>query len=91
MDLAILPLAVTMMAGPQIMSAIIFLTASKPERLSASFIVGVASATVVGVVVATALATLLLGNSVSLGSPSDAASFGKLIQYLLVGLLVVWR
>jgi hypothetical protein len=88
MNLDILPLAITMMAGPQIMSAIIFLTASKPERLSASFILGVAAATVVGVVVATALATLLLGNGVSLGAPSNAASIGKLVQYLLVGLLV---
>jgi Sap, sulfolipid-1-addressing protein len=87
MDLAILPLAVTMMAGPQIMSAIIFLTASKPERLSASFILGVATATVAGVVIALALVTLLLGNGVSLGSPSNAVSLGKLIQYLLVGLL----
>ena len=42
MNLDILPLAITMMAGPQIMSAIIFLTASKPVKLSASFIAGVA-------------------------------------------------
>ena len=49
MNLDILPLAITVMAGPQIMSAIIFLTASKPERLSASFILGVAVATVAGI------------------------------------------
>jgi small neutral amino acid transporter SnatA (MarC family) len=36
MNLAILPLAITMMAGPQIMSAIIFITAAKPLKLSAS-------------------------------------------------------
>jgi len=87
MNLDILPLAITMMAGPQIMSAIIFLTVPKPERLSASFIVGVAIATVAGVVVALAIANLL-GNGISLGAPSNAASIGKLIQYLLVGLLV---
>jgi small neutral amino acid transporter SnatA (MarC family) len=45
MNLQILPLAITMMAGPQIMSAIIFITASKPLKLSASFIAGVAIAT----------------------------------------------
>jgi hypothetical protein len=87
-SLDILPLAITMMAGPQIMSAIIFLTASKPERLSASFILGVAIATVAGVGIAIALVTLLLGNGLSLGSPSNTASIGKLIQYVLVGLLV---
>jgi small neutral amino acid transporter SnatA (MarC family) len=34
MNLQILPLAITMMAGPQIMSAIIFITARKPLKLS---------------------------------------------------------
>ena len=38
MNQAILPLAITMMAGPQIMSAIIFVIASKPVKVSASFI-----------------------------------------------------
>jgi hypothetical protein len=88
MNLDILPLAITMMAGPQIMSAIIFVTAPKPVKLSTSFIVGVAIATIAGVVIALAILTLL-GNSVSLDEPSNEASIGKLIQYLLVGLLVV--
>jgi small neutral amino acid transporter SnatA (MarC family) len=35
MSLAVIPLAVTMNAGPQIMSAIMFVTASKPLKLSA--------------------------------------------------------
>jgi len=86
-DLDILPLAITMMAGPQIISAIIFVTAPKPLKLSGSFIAGVAIATVVGVFVAVAVAALL-GNGVSLGDPSHWASIGKLIQYVLVGLLV---
>jgi hypothetical protein len=88
MNLDILPLAITMMAGPQIMSAIIFVSAPKPVKLSTSFIVGVAIATIAGVVIALAILTLL-GNSVSLDEPSNEASIGKLIQYLLVGLLVV--
>jgi threonine/homoserine/homoserine lactone efflux protein len=86
MELQILPLAITMMAGPQIMSAIIFLTAPKPLKLSTSFIAGVAIATTVGVAIALALASIL--GSDSLGDSSDAGSTGNLIQYLLVGLLV---
>jgi threonine/homoserine/homoserine lactone efflux protein len=87
MNLNILPLALTMMAGPQIMSAIIFLTASKPVKLSVSFIAGVAVATTVGVAIALAIVSLL-GNSISLGNSSENGSTGHIIQYVLVGLLV---
>lgn len=87
MDLNVLPLAVTMMAGPQIMSAIILLTAPKPVKVSVSFIVGVAIATTVGVIIAGAVATLA-DSSISLGDPSNRGSIGNLIKYLLVGLLV---
>jgi len=87
MNLQILPLAITMMAGPQIMSALIFVTAQKPLKLSAAFLAGVAIAVTVGVTLTFTLATLL-GNSVSLGGPSDSGSLGNIIQYLLVGLLV---
>jgi len=85
-NLAILPLAVTMMVGPGIIADIVLITAPKPVRVSAAFVAGVAVATTVGVIVALALATLL-GNSISLGNPSDAGSLGNIIQYLLVGLL----
>jgi small neutral amino acid transporter SnatA (MarC family) len=88
MNLDILPLAITMMAGPQIMSAIIFLTASKPVKLSASFITGVAIATTVGVAIALAIVSLL-GNSISLGDSSNKGSTGHIIQYVLVGLLII--
>ena len=87
MHLAILPLAITMMAGPQIMSAIIFLTTSRAVRLSVSFIAGVAIATIVGLVFALALLSVL-GDGVSLGDPSNGGSIGKLIQYALVVLLI---
>ena len=40
MSLAVLPLAITMNAGPQIMSALIFVTAAKPLKLSAYFLAG---------------------------------------------------
>src|ERR687894_311897 len=87
MSLAVLPLAITMNAGPQIMSALIFITANKPLRLSAYFLTGVVIAVTVGVTVTYTLASVL-GNSVSLGDSSDSGSVGNIIQYLLVGLLV---
>jgi threonine/homoserine/homoserine lactone efflux protein len=82
MNLQILPLAITMMAGPQIMAAIIFVTASKALRVSVPFLAGVAIATTVGVIITTTIASLL-----SLGDPSDSGSSGN-IKYVLVGLLV---
>jgi Sap, sulfolipid-1-addressing protein len=87
MNLSIIPLAITMNAGPQIMSAIIFVTALKPLKLSASFLAGVVIAVTVGVTVTFTLASAL-GNSISLGDSSDNGSLGNIIQYLLVGLLV---
>jgi hypothetical protein len=87
MSLAVIPLAITMNAGPQIMSAIIFVTANKPLKLSAYFLGGVVIAVTVGLTVTYTLASVL-GNSVSLGDSSDSGSLGNIIQYLLVGLLV---
>jgi Sap, sulfolipid-1-addressing protein len=84
MNLQILPLAITMMAGLQIMSAIIFVTASKPVKLSASYLAGVAIAATVGVAI-----FLALGNNFSLGDPGDKGSTGNMIQYVLVGLLLL--
>jgi Sap, sulfolipid-1-addressing protein len=87
MNLAILPLAITMNAGPQIMSAIIFVTARKPLKLSAYFLAGVVIAVTVGLTITYTLATAL-GNGIALGDSSNGGSLGNLIQYLLVGLLV---
>ena len=87
MDLAILPLAITMNAGPQIMSAIIFVTASKPPKLSAAFLAGVVIAVSGGLTLTYTFASAL-GNSISLGDPSDNGSLGNIIQYLLVALLI---
>src|ERR671914_1929511 len=87
MSLSFTPLAITMNAGPQIMSAIIFVTAAKPLKLSAYFLAGVVIAVTVGVTVTYTLATVL-GNSISLGHSSNNGSLGNIIQYVLVGLLV---
>ena len=88
MSLSVIPLALTMNAGPQIMSAIIFVTANKPLKLSAYFITGVVIAVTAGVTITYTLASVL-GNSVSLGDSSDSGSLGNIIQYVLVGLLVL--
>ena len=87
MNLAVLPLAITMNAGPQIMSAIVFVTAPKPLKLSAYFLAGVVIAVTAGVTLTYTLASVL-GNSISLGDPSNSGSIGNIIQYVLVGLLV---
>jgi Sap, sulfolipid-1-addressing protein len=88
MSLSVIPLAITMNAGPQIMSALIFVTANKPLKLSAYFLGGVVIAVTVGLTVTYTLATVL-GNSVSLGDSSDSGSLGNIIQYVLVGLLML--
>ena len=87
MSLAVLPLAITMNAGPQIMSALIFVTAAKPLKLSAYFMAGVVIAVSLGVTITFTLASVLGGGS--LGAPSDGGSIGNIIQYVLVGLLVI--
>ncbi|WP_128428183.1 GAP family protein [Streptomyces cyaneus] len=81
--LNVLPLAVTMMAGPQIMSAIIFVTTPRAVRVSLAFLGGVAVATTVGTAITWSLASLF-----DLGDPGDSGSSGKIIQYVLVGFLV---
>jgi hypothetical protein len=79
---AIVPLAITMMAGPQIMSAIVFVTSQNAVRLSLAFIAGAAIGVTVG-----GLASLL-GSNVSLGDSSDSGSAGKIIQFGLIALLI---
>jgi len=87
MDLAILPLAITMMVGPGIIADIVLITAPKAVKVSVAFVAGVAIATTVGVLVALVIVSLL-GGSVSLGNPSNEGSIGNVIQYVLVGLLI---
>ena len=85
MSTDILPLAITMMAGPQIMSAIIFVTSERAVKTSLGFVIGVLVATTVGVALLLGLHSLL---DLSLGDPSDNGSTGHVIQYALVALLV---
>ncbi|MFD7503399.1 GAP family protein [Streptomyces sp. NPDC059850] len=88
MDLQILPLAITMMAGPQIVADVILVTTARPVRVSAAFLLGVAVATTVGVAVARGIFALL-GSAVTLGQPSDRGAAATIVQLVLVGLLVL--
>ena len=87
MNTPILPLAITMMAGPQIMSAIIFVTSEKAVKNSLAFVFGVLVAASVGVLLMLGLQSLV-GDSIDFGDPSDNGSTGHIIQYVLVALLV---
>jgi threonine/homoserine/homoserine lactone efflux protein len=86
MSTPILPLAITMMAGPQIMSAIIFVTSEKAVRNSLAFVIGVLVAASIGVLLMLGLQSLI-GDSIDLGDPDDKSSTGQIIQYALVALL----
>jgi small neutral amino acid transporter SnatA (MarC family) len=59
MNVEILPLAITMMAGPQIMSSIIFVTNDRAVPVSLAFVAGVAIVVPLGVSGAAGLASLL--------------------------------
>jgi hypothetical protein len=87
MSLSIVPLAITMMAGPQIMSAIIFVTSKDAVKLSLSFITGAAIGVTVGVIVAKGIASLL-GADNEIGETSEPSTLGRVVQIVLVLLLV---
>jgi hypothetical protein len=84
----VIPLAITMMAGPQIMSAIIFVTHPRAVRMSLAFITGAAIGVTLGVIVTRGLAALL-GDNTSFGDSSDTGDLATIIQFVLVGLLIV--
>lgn len=84
MSTAILPLAVTMMAGPQEMTAILLVTHPSPVKVSLAFLVGVTAAMVLGTTV-----YYLLAGTIDLGDPSSTGSVGTIIQLVLAGLLAL--
>lgn len=86
MELQVLPLAITMMAGPQILSAIAFVTAERAVQLSLAFLTGVLAAAAAGVAAARGLAAVL-GGAPRLGDPADPSAAGTIIQLVLVALL----
>lgn len=88
MNTAILPLAITMMAGPQILSAILFVTGEQPVKASLAFVAAVALAVATGVLVFFGLAQALDAGG-DLQSSSGPSTAGQVVQIVLVALLVV--
>ena len=86
MDTAILPLAITMMAGPQILSAIIFVTGNEPVKVSLAYVAGVGVAAAASVAFWYLLAGAL---NLSPGSESEPSTAGKIVSLVLVGLLII--
>ncbi|GAA3730935.1 GAP family protein [Salinactinospora qingdaonensis] len=84
----ILPLAITMMAGPQIMSAVILVTTQRPFRLSLAFLAGVAVAVAAGVTLAYTIVAVV-GDVQPLGEPSERTALGTIAQFALVVALVL--
>jgi hypothetical protein len=84
----LIPLAIPMMAGPQILSAIIFVTAENPVKVSLAYVAAVAIAVTIGTLIFYGLASVL-GSGVSLNSSSGQTTAGKVIEIALVALLLV--
>ena len=87
MNLQILPLAITMMAGPQIMSALMLTTSKRPVVNSLTFVGGVALTASVGVFLYSLIGSVI-DQFISLGSGSEPSTAAKVIQLILVALLV---
>ncbi|HEY8109023.1 MAG TPA: GAP family protein [Patescibacteria group bacterium] len=87
MDTSALVLAVPMMAGPQILSSIIFVTGKSPVRTSMAYVAGIALAIVAGLSVATLLAHAL-NTHASIGGSSGPTKLGIAIQLGLVAILI---
>jgi hypothetical protein len=84
----LLPLAITMMAGPQILSAIIFVTGDDPVRVSLAYVGAVAIAAIVATLAWFLLAGVL-GGGLNLNDSSGTTTAAKAIQLALVGLLIL--
>ncbi len=88
MNLEILPLAITMMAGPQIMSALVLITSKRPVTNSLAFVAAVAATATAGVFLYS-----LLGNgldtAIGLHDNSGPTPLANAIQ-LALALLLVW-
>jgi threonine/homoserine/homoserine lactone efflux protein len=83
--LAVLPLAVVMVAGPQIISAILVATSQDARRNSLAFVAGVALAITVGTMTAYWLTSLVKPSARS----ESQGTVGTVIDWLVIVLLVV--
>ncbi len=85
---AVLPLAIVMIAGPQILSATVLATSERVHQNSLSFIAGVSAATTIGVSIAYFLSKELGASTGSQNSSSGNQTVDYLIIALLLALLV---
>ncbi|MGA8116250.1 MAG: GAP family protein [Actinocatenispora sp.] len=83
--LTVLPMAIVMIAGPQIVSAFFFATSDNARRVSLGYVCGVAVAVLLGISVVYWLIRLLRGP----GSSGSHGSGSTLIDWIIVALLVV--
>jgi hypothetical protein len=83
-SIKILPLAITMVAGPQILSSVLLLTSRRGKAASGAFVAGAAAASTLGTAV-----FYLLAGTLSLHEGSSHKTAGKVIQTALI-LFLVW-
>ena len=82
----ILPLAITMMAGPQILSAILFVTGESPVRTSLAFVIAIPIGMAVAILVFMSVAGLFES---PLRDESDPSTAARVVQVVFVGLLIL--
>jgi hypothetical protein len=82
---AILPLAIVMIAGPQILSAVFLATSERARPNSLAYIAGVTSAITLGVSIVFFVAKALGANTNS----SDTSTGNATVDWIIIGLLVV--
>jgi Sap, sulfolipid-1-addressing protein len=87
-DTAILPLAITMMAGPQILSDLLLITGRRPVAATAAFVAAVGAGCALMVFLWMLIAGAV-GDSVDLSRQSEPTTTAKVIQLVLVGLLIL--
>jgi len=83
--LALLPLALTMNLGPQIITAIVVLTGRKPVRKSLIYLAGIA----IAIAVVGFAAFLVFGYVSEGGTSSGQSTANSTLDYVLAGLLAV--
>ncbi len=88
MDTKVLPLAVAMMAGPQIMTSVVLVTGQGPVKTSLAYVGAIASAVVAGTAVAMLIAKAV-GSGITLHKSSGTTTAAHIIELALVALLLL--
>ena len=88
MDSSIVPLAITMMAGPQILSAIIFVTSDRPIAISAAYVSAIGLTTAAWVLIWTLIASAF-GDKLHEHMTKEPSTLGKVLPIVLVALLLL--